>query len=235
MPIIPILIVFASYGIFSFFKSKNKKKNVLPIALFLSLFIFFNTNLYRITDPNLYLTSFQTAQISFSEGKYRSALHEIDLSISKDSTFAESRNLRGLILKSLNRSQEAEQEFLKAINLDSTMPDPYINLGNIYAGRGNLHWAELYFTKAIEIDSNAAVAFNNLGNIFFQKGHYDDAIKHYNFAIKRDSNYTSPLFHIGLIHYKLNNSAKAESVWKKVLEIEPGHRDAQRALKAFIK
>ncbi len=231
MPIIPILIIFGSKGIFSLFTEKNKEKLILPLIIFFGSCIIFNANFYRITDPNIYLTKFQIAQTYFSKGKYDLALREIESSIKNDPNFAESHNLRGLILKSLGRTHDAENEFLKSINLDSHFQEPYINLGNIFAQRGNLDKAEFYYTTAIEKGSSSSVVYNNLGNIYFQKGFFADALKFYGYALNRNPEYTSPLYHTGLIYYKLGRIAKAESLWQLVLEIDEKHNGAKKALK----
>ncbi len=231
IPIIPILIIFAAYGIFRLFREKDNKRFILLLILFFCSFFVFNANFYRITDPNPYLTEFQVAETYLSKKQYDRALRTIETSIRHDPLFAESHNLRGLILKSVGKIRKAEEEFLTAIDLDSHFAEPYINLGNLFIHRGDLAKAEFYYKKAIEADSASPVAYNNLGNVYFQRGRYDDALRLYGNALKRDPEYTSPLYHAGLIYYKRGGVAKAESLWRLVLEIDEAHSGAQKALK----
>jgi len=231
MPIIPILIVFAAYGISRLFRERDKKRLLLSLTIFLSSSLVFNANFYRITDPNQYLTEFQVAETYFSQNQCALALRTVETSMRHDPLFSESHNLRGLILKSVGRIHEAEEEFLKAIDLDSHFAEPYINLGNLFIQRRDLEKAEFYYNKAIEADSSSSVVYNNLGNVYLQRGLYDDALRLYGYALKRNPEYTSPLYHTGLIYYKRSSIAEAESLWRLVLEIDEAHSGAKKALK----
>uniref|UniRef100_A0A7C4XT82 Tetratricopeptide repeat protein n=1 Tax=candidate division WOR-3 bacterium TaxID=2052148 RepID=A0A7C4XT82_UNCW3 len=235
MPVIPIMIIFGSYGVITLFNEWNKKRVIPELIIFVVAYLIFNANLYQITDPQQYLTKFQIAQIDFSQGRYELALNEITSSINDNPNFAEGHNLRGLILKAMGRIYEAEQEFLKTINIDNRFPDAYINLGNIAIQKGELSRAEVYYTQAVAIDTNHPIVYNNLGNVYFQKGLYAEALKYYTRALRIDPNYTSPIFHSGLIYARTGNLAKAESLWLEVLKIDPSHQGARRALETFIK
>ncbi len=234
MAIIPLIIIIASYTIVIFLKKMERKKRGVSLIIFVSSFIILNANLYQIRDPDPYLTCYELAQAYNAQGRLEDALRQVDSSIMDRPDFAEAHNLRGVILKKMGYVSKAQIEFQKAIELDSTLPDPYINLGNISI-LTDQNLAESYYQKAIMVDSNSAVAFNNLGNIYLQKKSFDRALKYYNRALNIDPEYVSPLYHIGLIYYELGNRVRAESLWFRVLRIDPQHRDTQRAIKYLLR
>ncbi len=235
MPLIPILIIFAAAFVVSFFTGKERKRLIVPSIIFLVSFIVFNANFYGVTDPNIYMTKYQMAQVFFSQKKFDQALREIEISIKNNPHFAHAHNLRGLIMKTLGRNNDAEREYLVALSLDSTFADPYINLGNLCVSRGDLAKAESYFLKAVQQDPNSAIGYNNLGNLCYQKGLYRDALIDYQRALAINPTYLSAMYHAGLAYYGLGDMFRAESLWSRVLELDRTNEAARKALQVFTK
>ena len=70
---------------------------------------------------------------------------------------------RGVDFIEKGSEDEAQIEFLKTLEIDSTFEAAYVNLGYIQQGRSNIEGAVRYYQKALTLDPNEYMAHNNLG------------------------------------------------------------------------
>lgn len=238
LPIISFLIILASFAIVSIIDDikKKKNKNLIPIvSIFLSSLIFFNANIFQIQPANPSLNYLTIAGTEYEKGNYQKAISYLNKALQYMPDYADALNLLGACYKKSGKYEEALYYYTQAIKNDPSQPEPYLNVGNIYAEGGRFEEAKKFYLKAIEVDPYSARTYNNLGNVCAQFNDFETALEHYTKASTLEPNYTSPLYHAGLVYVQLGDSAKAESLWKEVLKIDPGHQGAQRALKTFIK
>jgi Tfp pilus assembly protein PilF len=71
----------------------------------------------------------------------------------------------GNLLGQLDRNDEAEAAYRKAIELDPKSAWPWANLGTVLAKRDRNEEAEAAYRKAIELDPKSAWLWNNLGTL----------------------------------------------------------------------
>ena len=64
--------------------------------------------------------------------------------------------------------QNAEKQFIKAIEIDAKFAYPYNGLGTVYDDLKDNDKAIEYYNKAIEIDDKFAYPYNGLGTLFNQ-------------------------------------------------------------------
>jgi Flp pilus assembly protein TadD len=103
---------------------------------------------------------------------------------------------------------EAENNFLRAIELDGTYPIPHNNLGVVYLKQGLSGQAEKEFRQAIRLDPHYCKAQYNLAVALFHQKRYMDAGKAYLKAREIDSDYVE----------HRNNREKMEEKIEKALE-----------------
>ncbi len=82
----------------------------------------------------------------------------------------------GAILQGLDKSQEAELSYRKAIELKPHYAEANSNLGNILRDLGKSQEAELSYRKAIELKPNFAEAHYNMGNILRDLGKLEELL-----------------------------------------------------------
>ena len=78
----------------------------------------------------------------------------------------------GNVYKDTRRYSEAEKQFKKAIQLDSTYTYPYNNLGLVYKDTRRYEEAEKQYKKAIQLDSTFTYPYNNLGIVYLNTHRY---------------------------------------------------------------
>jgi tetratricopeptide (TPR) repeat protein len=236
IPIIPFLIILACFGVITAYENLKRKKNMLvPIGIFFISCIFFNLNFLRVHRVHPGLNYLTIAGVEYEKENYQTAITHLEEALQHMPGYPEALVLLGSSYKKAGDPQKALQYYTEALKNDPAQPEAYFNMGNIYAEAGKYGEAEKLYLQAIAVDPFAARAYNNLGNIYFSRDELQIARGYYNKASTLEPNYTSPLYHAGLVAYKLGNSAQAESLWRMVLKIEPEHPGARRALRTFIR
>ena len=95
----------------------------------------------------------------------------------------------------------------------------------------NLEEALLMVKQAIDQDSANGAYWDTYGWIYYQMGDYQEALKYVEkSAVIREPS-VEVLDHMGDIHAKLGDMARARSYWKKSLEVDPSNEEIQLKLK----
>jgi tetratricopeptide (TPR) repeat protein len=71
----------------------------------------------------------------------------------------------------------AAENYRKAIELDPSVPDYYVNYGNIFYLKGSWNEAEKLYRKSLAINPESLLAKKNLGLLYVQTGKNDLALE----------------------------------------------------------
>ena len=85
--------------------------------------------------------------------------------------------LLGIVLKNMERFEEAESEFLKAILYGSNQREEHLGLAEIYTRKGELEKAIEEYRHILKIDPDSFVAHYFLGLIYEIQGNDSEAIR----------------------------------------------------------
>ncbi len=77
----------------------------------------------------------------------------------------------------LEKYAEAEEQYRRAIEIDSKYAEAYSNLGFTLRKQGEYDEAVEYYKKAIELDDRLAEAYEYLGEAYAEMGQFDQAEK----------------------------------------------------------
>lgn len=93
--------------------------------------------------------------IAWCRGNGEAGLVLLDRAVEKDPEDAQLRNYRGIVLHSLGRSGDAEEEFRRAIELDPALGEAFFNLAVILAerGAGALPEARSLYERSLDLGS----------------------------------------------------------------------------------
>jgi len=141
----------------------------------------------------------------------------------------------GVILESLEKLQEAELLYRKAIELKPDYIVAISNLGNILRLLGKFQEAELSTLKAIELKPDFANAHSNLGSILSDLGRLSEAEASYRKALEIDPNIAETHYNLGNILKNLYKLKDAELSYKKAIEINPTYAEAYSNLGNIFK
>ena len=133
-------------------------------------------------------------------------------------------NTYGHLLRQLNRIDEAEDAWRKAIEIDPNWAALWSGLGGLLGSQPNrLDEAEAAFRKAIEINLKWAAPWGGLGDLLVsQPNRLDEAEAAYRKAIEINPKWATPWRRLGdLLRNSPSRLGEAEAAYRKATEINP--------------
>jgi tetratricopeptide (TPR) repeat protein len=89
------------------------------------------------------------------------------------------RLLSGLIHESFGQYQEAQEDLLRAIELEPASGDAWRRLGKVYEDNNQPNQALAAYHKAIEVQPDYFRNYLQFGTFYFLRGDYEDALREY--------------------------------------------------------
>jgi tetratricopeptide (TPR) repeat protein len=139
-------------------------------------------------------------------------------------------NNLGNRLFDLERYEEAEAAYRKAIELDPNYASPHNGLGSLLRRLKRYEEAEAAYRKAIELDPNYAMARNNQGSLLSDLERYEEAEVAYRKAIELDPNLVMAHNNLGSLLSVLERYEEAEVAYRKAIELDPNYAMAHNHL-----
>ena len=142
-------------------------------------------------------------------------------------------NLGGMYVK-LNKFEDAEKAFLKAIEFDATAPEPYNALVNVYNTMGKLEEASKMGKKAADLMSAAGgvsdpIAQYNIGVILWNQGKAEESAVEFDKAIKLDPKYAEAYYRAGIAYVSVGKNAEAKARLTEYVKLAPTGPNAATA------
>jgi Tfp pilus assembly protein PilF len=135
---------------------------------------------------------------------------------------SEAYNLKGSILVSMDRPEEAIQAFKSALKdeLYATPEYVYYNLATVYYQTRQYPEAEQSAKKALEEDSHYAPAWNILGQAFIKQGQDMRAIEAFEQAILEFPQYTEAHWELAQAFFKTGDTSSAARHLREVIRLD---------------
>ena len=139
-----------------------------------------------MADPNSPLTHAKLAEAEWT--KYlltretlwqERALASLKSAEQRNPDVATVRLLSGLIHESFGQYEQAQEDLLRAIELEPNSGDAWRRLGKVYEGSNQPNKALSAYGKAIEVQPDYFENYLRLGTFYFLRGDYGDALREY--------------------------------------------------------
>ena len=145
-------------------------------------------------------------------------------------------NNLGTALYKQDRTEEAVEHYLQALQLKPDHAKAHNNLGLAYGDSGMHEEAIKAYKRTIRIDPDYADVHNNLGIAFVKSGKYKEAIESYKQAIRIGPDYAKAHNNLGVAFVKSGKLKEAIESYKQALRINSDFADAHYNLGvAFVK
>jgi tetratricopeptide (TPR) repeat protein len=128
---------------------------------------------------------------------------------------------RGAALLAGDRLDEAEAEYLLALEYNPKNPEALNGLGLIAFRRGDLRRAAKLLHDAIAHNDELAEAHNNLGVALLGLGDLREAARSFRAALSIDPGYLNARYNLVLALRQLGERDKARIEWQKLLALAP--------------
>ena len=124
----------------------------------------------------------------------------------------------------------AEQEFMKAAQLDPKGSSIYNDLALLYLDYGKFQKAGEQFKKVLELDPNYANVRNNLALVYFNLGMLDSSRHQLQEAIRLDPSAPQPYDNLGVLFMQSKDLDSAEYYLNKALALSPADSSIRQNL-----
>jgi tetratricopeptide (TPR) repeat protein len=133
--------------------------------------------------------------------------------------------------------EKGKEYYLKAIEVDSHLIEPYSNIASIYIRQNNFEEASIYLKKSLDVNSNDYVAMYNLGAIYQNKlGKQSESKSLYRRSIRENPNYVSPKIGLAkLLILSGGDIEEAKDLFRDILKLEPENNEIKQMLEYFEK
>jgi type IV pilus assembly protein PilF len=162
-------------------------------------------------------------------GDVQGALKEYLQAQQDDDSLPQVHNAIGLVYAySLDKPQEAEAEFKRALELDKDFSEAHNNLGTFYLARGRYADAAREFEAALSNDlyRERVVAESNLGWALYKSGQAEKGIQRIKAALAVVPRYCLGWRQLGTIHSERGDLDAALAAFKQYAAVCPDAADA---------
>lgn len=168
-----------------------------------------------------WIAPYLTMAFCFGENeKFDLSKKYIDMAAKIDSNSVYVMEARAIDYLHQGKYKEAEYQFKKVLQIDSTITAPHANLGLIYSRTNRDSIAEFEFKKAIFLDSTKSWPPMLLGKIYLRAKRFMEAEIYFNKSISLDSNFIDNYYSLGILYQNTNQFNKAEILFKKAIELD---------------
>ncbi len=129
---------------------------------------------------------------------------------------------RGIALERSDRWARAEQDFLKALELEPEEPFVLNYLGYSWVDRGeNLEKGREMLLQAVELKPRDGYIVDSLGWVYYRLGRYVDAVRQLERAVELRPQDPVINDHLGDAYWRVGRVREARFQWRPVLSLDP--------------
>jgi len=138
--------------------------------------------------------------------------------------FAEVKPALEELVESL--SKKALEMYQKALLIDSTRYETYLNLGAEFGRKEDLETALKYYEKAYQLKPDDSGVMTDYAICLLSAKKFDQALGIYEKIIQKDPQNVNALFNLSTIYMQMGDSQKVVETYSKVISIDPEYKDA---------
>jgi tetratricopeptide (TPR) repeat protein len=129
---------------------------------------------------------------------------------------------RGIALERSDRWARAEQDFLKALELEPEEPYVLNYLGYSWVDRGEkLEEGREMLLRAVELRPRDGYIVDSLGWVYYRLGRYQDAVRQLERAVELRPQDPVINDHLGDVYWRVGRVREARFQWRRVLSLDP--------------
>ena len=160
----------------------------------------------------------QKALDFFKKKDYENALKTFKEILKEDENNQNTLNNIGLCEMRLGQYDEAQESLLKAISVDNSTPQPYLNLAELYFIKNDfLKAIELLQTATSVIPDNIAI-LHYLARIYIEDKRFNEAIDTLNMILDLSPENIDAYWDLGMVNFDMGEYESSSKNFENVLE-----------------
>jgi len=172
--------------------------------------------------PTITQAELQLADLLRSQEEYARAVEAYDRAAAIDPTLSDDDwtflYRRAIALERLDRFEEAETDFLAALELNPDYPHLLNYLGYSWADRGiNIERAEEMILRANELEPNNGYIVDSVGWVYYRTGRLDEAVEWLERAVALLPDDPEINDHLGDAYWMVGRRLEARFQWQRAL------------------
>jgi tetratricopeptide (TPR) repeat protein len=120
----------------------------------------------------------------------------------------------------IKQFEKAEEQYIKAIQLDSNIALIRIGYGNILAAAERYGEAEEQLIKSIELDSTHSLSYSGLGIVYVRTNRPQEAVEQFIKAIRINNGNSNVYHNLGYAYLQIKEYIKAEEAFIKCIQLD---------------
>lgn len=168
---------------------------------------------------------FDATNAAFDAGNYDEALAKLNEIVKEVEKCAACHAKIGDVYVKKNDLKSAEAAYLKAVEIDPSLPGPYMALATIYNEQRKFDEATKMSAKATELQGATGgtdpTALFNQGVIYWNQGKAAEAKGEWEKAIKIDPKMADAYYWLGMANLNLNKIPEAKTSFNEYLKLAP--------------
>ncbi|WP_244816925.1 tetratricopeptide repeat protein [Caballeronia sp. Lep1P3] len=179
--------------------------------------------------------AYQQAASHYSNARYDDALIALAPMLARTPAHVEALDLAAVCCYQLNRMEEAEACWRRAIAEHPHEAGPYNNLGNALNASGRLDEAKTAYGEAIARRPDFTEAQYNLANVLHALGHRDEAERSFRRALQLNPRLADAHYNLARLLADNGRAAEAQAAYRDALIARPGYAEAHNNLGNLLK
>ena len=178
MPVLPVLIIFAAYGVWRLYRSVREKSwsrtatMAVPMA---ALLVLLNLTQAAPMAEDAQL-SFDLGEVHLRKGDYELAERYSSRALELEPDYNYARHNLAVAYFQQQKYRQAEREALAALNENPLRTDTRILLGRIYLNVQNPRQAETHLQRALQNDPESSAALYYYGRLLYDQRKFAAAV-----------------------------------------------------------
>lgn len=179
---------------------------------------------------------FEEANTLFQEGRYDDAIASYQSFLEKNPQAYQVRFNIGNCYREKRELALAQQEYETVLEKAQEEKGPealkiqakaLAAIGELYVIRDDIEKARDFFTKSLDRNPQDEILAYNVGEILFSNQKLDEALEYFNLAATIKPGWPDAYLKLGYVYLNKTEYDKAKENFKKFLELDPEHSQAQ--------
>jgi tetratricopeptide (TPR) repeat protein len=169
--------------------------------------------------------------VALEEGRAEEAVQYFQEAIRRNPSYGTALHNLGNLYREKGLLAEAQQTLERALDTDSEDPETTYSLGMVFIQKNDARRAQEFLQKAVKLRPDYPEALNNLGVLYLQTGQPAEASIVLRECIRVAPKFDQPFLNLARVYFAQGKREQAKEVLLKLLELNPNHSLAQKALR----